>query len=172
MLLGSRGFALGEHGSIGSERKILFSERLHLPWLLYECGNTIPIPRVSGLSQPADVGATLFDWFGVEATPNISDGLSLAPQLRGKQSELRELAVAKGIDGERAVRTLEWLLRSLPPIDDSAEETLQLYAKPDDRWESNDVAIRCEKEVEALRKLLNNFTQQCHSNEPLPRRLS
>ncbi len=163
MLLGSRGFALGEHGSIGSDCQELFSERLHLPWLLHVCGNTIPMARSSGLAQPADVGATLLDWLGVKPVKlgaPYRSGISLAPQLRGERTAQRPIAISTGINGESVARTHDWMLRSLPSAEDLGKPTLQLYAKPDDRWECNDVAARCPEEISDLSKALEDIRQR------------
>lgn len=159
MLLGSRGFALGEHGNLGSDCRELYSERLHLPWLLHECGDNIPRPRLAGLAQPTDVGATLLEWFGVETGETASDGRSVL----ASADALRQLAVAGGDDGERSIRTPAWLLRQT-----GGDSLPQLFAKPDDRWEANDVAIRCPLVVEHVQAVLADFEQCCRDGRPLP----
>ncbi len=162
MLVGSRGFALGEHGSIGTECSELFGEQLHLPWLMYRCGNTAPLPRLAGLAQPADVGATLRDWLVGKEAGAGSDGISYVAGLPGGVCQQRQLAVAVGKEGERVVRTPAWMLRQLGP------EVTELYTKPDDRWESNDVAGLCGEVVEQLRSEVASFEQCCAEEKPLP----
>lgn len=152
MLLGSRGFALGEHGSLGTDCEELFSERLHLPWLVYECGNRIPMLRSSGLAQPTDVGATVLDWLGVKSDESAGDGISLAPRLRGESTPERELIVSTGNEGEMVARTKDWMLRRA-----AGAERPELYSKPDDRWEFNDVASRCADEVRELEEAAEEF---------------
>lgn len=141
VVLGTRGFALGEHGDIGTECGALFGERLHLPCILHVCGNKIPQPRASGLVQPADMGAALLRWFG------IAEGNSL---IGGGTSG--RVAVSKGVGDERSIRTPAWYLREPAP-----EQPPQLFVKPDDRWEANDVAVRCPEVVEGLHVALNKF---------------
>ena len=160
MLVGSRGFALGEHGSIGTECAELYSERLHLPWLIYPCGNTTPLPRLDSLSQPADIGATLIDWLDAQEKDNSSDGISYSPALAGGAWEQRQLAIATGDTGERAIRTPAWMLRQ--------SDSTELFTKPDDRWESNDVTGLCAEVVEGLQRELVRFEQCCREGEPLP----
>ncbi len=160
MLVGSRGFALGEHGAIGTECAELYSERLHLPWLLYPCGNTTPLTRLGTLSQPADIGATLLDWLGVQETENSCDGISCLPVLQGRACQQRQIAVATGENGERAIRTPAWMLRQ--------SDTTELFTKPDDRWERNDVAGLCSEVVDGLQRELAGFEQCCRAGEPLP----
>jgi membrane-anchored protein YejM (alkaline phosphatase superfamily) len=158
MLLGSRGFALGEHGNLGGECRELFGERLHLPWLVHECGQKIPRPRLAELAQPADVGATLWQWFGAGDREDASDGRGV---LGG--SGLRQFVVSVGDGEERAIRTPAWFLRRT-----SADAAPQLFAKPDDRWEANDVAVRCPQVVERLQVVLAEFEQCCRDGRPLP----
>ncbi len=163
MLLGSRGFALGEHGSIGGDCCELFGERLHLPWLLHVCDDQTPRPRLTGLAQPADVGATLLDWFGLQPDGHPCDGQSVLPQLKSGTCTMRELAVAEGDQCEQAVRTPAWLLRQ-----DGSGDQRQLFAKADDRWECNDVAALCPEVVDRLCAALADFEQHCRDGLPLP----
>lgn len=163
MLLGSRGFALGEHGSIGGNCCELFGERLHLPWLLHIDSLPSPRPRLAGLAQPADVAATLLDWFGVQPGGEPCDGQSVLPNMDSGSGILRELAVSAGDQHERAVRTPAWLLRQA-----GRNAQPQLFAKPDDRWEHNDVAVRCEQVVESLLEASAEFEQVCREGQPLP----
>lgn len=114
IVVGLRGFSLGEHGRIGGADGRLFSEVQHTP-LLVRDGS--PSGRFSRIAEPTTLDAALASLLAGQA---IGDG-----------------PVAMASDGGvSAVRTPEWLLR-LPASDpDSAE----LYVKPDDRWEQNDVA--------------------------------
>jgi len=47
-------------------------------------------------------------------------------------------------------------------------DTVELYTKPDDRWESNDVAGLCPEVVEGLQRELASFEKCCHEGEQLP----
>ena len=89
MLTSSRGLALGEHGAIGTECEELYSERLHLPWMMYRCGYSTPLPRLGSLTQPADIAATLLDWLEVRKAESLSDGISCLPALSELSSEAR-----------------------------------------------------------------------------------
>ena len=164
VLTGSRGFALGEQGRIGTDCCQYHSNRLHLPWLLHVCDDELPRPRVAGLAQPADLFTTLLDWLGL-AVPASTDGLSALPHMEEGTAIPRELAVAQG-DNECALLTPDWLLRQV------GEEGPQLFAKPDDRWEHNDVAVRCREEVEQLEASLASFKEAATTGKPLPRRVS
>ncbi|NOY43585.1 MAG: sulfatase-like hydrolase/transferase [Planctomycetes bacterium] len=169
ILLGSRGLALGEHGSIGTDCQALFSEQLHLPLIVNVCGNSTPVARHPGLVQPADVGTTLLEWFGAETDSPLGDGTALLANEGGEQGASRKLAVSVGSTGELAIRTPAWMLR-VPPRSDSTEQgdAVELYAKPDDRWEFNDVADRCPEVVEQLCEELNRYTDRSRAGESLP----
>jgi len=163
IVCGSRGFALGEHGSIGSKYLKLYGEQLHLPWLLHVCDDQTPQPRLAGLAQPADVGATLLDWFGNCPDSQEFDGKSVLPAVESGDCTLREVAVAEGEDGELSIRTPAWFLRK-----ERADAQPQLFAKADDRWECNDVAVRCPQIVDRLLEVFADFKQRCRDGRQLP----
>jgi arylsulfatase A-like enzyme len=124
-LVGCRGYALGEHGALGASG--LYSETLHVPCLVRTPGASSPPPRISNLTQPVDLVSTLAHWFGLE---------SPAPPAR-------DFIVASSAAGERAIRTPAWLLRQPPRQNSETPPSVELYVKPDDRWEANEVADRC-----------------------------
>lgn len=167
MLTSSRGFALGEHGSIGTDCEELFSERLHLPWLLYPCGNSTPLPRRAALDQPADIGATLTEWLGAEAFAPPADGISISPSEPERDGQARQLAATTNHNDEIVLRTPAWMLRVSPsePAEDAQPE---LFTKPDDRWETNDVAGLCPEIVEQLTTEIADFQQCCQQEKSLP----
>ena len=57
-----------------------------------------------------------------------------------------------GAGGQRAIRTPAWHLRT-------ADEP-ELFAKPDDRWEVNNVASRCRDVVECLQNALLEYERR------------
>ena len=68
----------------------------------------------------------------------------------------RDALVSTGTRGHRAIRTAEWCLRqgtSATRTDRANSATSsrgELYVRPDDRWEANDVAKLCPDVVETL----------------------
>ena len=165
IIMGARGFALGEHRSIGSECTELYGELLHVPWFVYPCRNVTPLPRWDSLAQSADVGATLLDWLGVDPNTAPTDGISLTPGLVGDQGSKRQLAIAHGAGGELALRTPAWMLTQKPS---EAEPFVELFTKPDDRWESNNVAALCPEVVDGLCRELDFFQACCQQEKALP----
>jgi hypothetical protein len=66
----------------------------------------------------------------------------------------RDALMATSDAGHRAIRTAEWCLRQGPnPYSD--EIATELFVRPDDRWEANDVAKLCSEVVETLTNTLN-----------------
>jgi len=161
-VLGSRGYTLGEHGWTGTQVEAHYGEQLHVPWLTYFPGRGEPLPRLGDLWQPADVGATLLDWFGVEAGLPLTDGATALPVLLGQPVGGRQFAYSCGKDTEQLLRTPAWLLRSCPTA-----TQVELFAKPDDRWEFNEVADRCPQIVEQMQALFAQLRQQSLAGEPL-----
>lgn len=145
MVVGCRGFALGEHGAAGSEVRELYGEVTHIPCLLRrpDGAPTAP-PRASELTQPADLAPYLLDWFGSQLPPPQGEPAD--------RPTARNRVVVIGEHGELALRTKNWLLRQAakPGKFGEAELAVELFAKPDDRWEANEIADRCPDDVTEL----------------------
>lgn len=143
IVVGTRGYALGEHGAIGLEEAGPYSESRHVPLLIRPPAAGDPAKRsvgfrwgnglldIAGLPQ---IAATL-----AESPPEFACETALIPT--GKQS----LCLAG--QSAQAVRTEEWLL-----VRDNRD---RLFAKPDDRWEANDVASLKPEVVEELGETLD-----------------
>ncbi|BBO33506.1 sulfatase-like hydrolase/transferase [Lacipirellula parvula] len=145
LVVGCRGFALGEHGAAGSEVHDLYGEVTHIPCILRRPdGAPVAPPRASELVQPADLAPYLLEWLGCSLPPSPSDASQPIPA--------RDRVVAIGKHGEMAMRTQSWLLRQAAKSSElsEAEPTIELFAKPDDRWEANEIADRCPDDVAEL----------------------
>jgi len=133
------GQALGEHGIVGPHRPWLHSELVHVPLIVRLPNAEQAGRRVTGFTQPPDLAPTLRALLGL---PHEGDGHNLLPVMRGETESARECAVShcelNGV-GERAIRTNEWALL-VPEGDDTRKP--QLFAKPDDRHEVNDLYAR------------------------------
>ena len=154
VLVGCRGFALGEHGAVGAEVQKLYGEQLHLP-LFVRASSEAPVapPRSAQLVQPQDLRATLFDWFGVAVESCGTDACSLLREEEAPEGvPPRSMIVSRGQDGEIAVRTPHWMMRLAAKNSGALQDggAPELYAKPDDRWEANEIADRCVEEAARL----------------------
>lgn len=118
-----RGYLLGQQGEFGSPTALL-EDQLHVPLLVRFPTGQRAAERELALLEPRDLHALL-------ASPGDWTPAS------------RERVLIRS-DCEQALRTPAWLLCQ------QGDEAPQLYAKPDDRYEVNDVAGRCQSVVEAL----------------------
>ncbi|MBM3997964.1 MAG: hypothetical protein FJ297_00230 [Planctomycetes bacterium] len=151
-----RGYPLGEHGRVGSDCPALYGEQLHVPLLIRSPDRLGAMARSDALVQPADLFPTLCAWWDVPPVPRIGPqtepslgGLDLWPVMRDDQRLARSHVLAIG-DHESAVRTGAWHLRR--PDAGPAE----LYVKPDDRFEVNEIASRCPAALAELRAWLGD----------------
>lgn len=162
-----RGFPLGEHRIVGPHSDALFGELLHAPCFLWRGDGVGALARRSRLAHPPDVAATLADWFGVQppAAPELSQ--SWLPWTDAAPALPRRDRLLSAAGDERALRTPAWFLRrfpwneSLPP----GEIPRELYRKPDDRWEVNDVATRCPHIADQLVSELEETEQAIRSGD-------
>jgi arylsulfatase A-like enzyme len=157
---------LGEHGIVGTCRPWLHDELIHLPLVLRLPSAAKAGRRVTALTQAVDLAPTLADWF--QAPMTDIHGHSLLPLARGEIDSIRPYACAAlqvGNAIEYALRTPEWAF--LLPIKlntEDAERGPQLYVKPDDRWEVNNMLQHHLELVEKLEQTLRDFvTTTCHS---------
>jgi len=155
----SSGFALGEHGYIGSHRAWLHEEVVHVPLILRSPRSAEAGLRVSALTQPVDLPATILAV--LELPPVETQGFNLLPLLEGEIEQVRPYAcsgLAVGDSIEWSMRTPEWaflLPLSTPP--DDPPRLPQLFVKPDDRWDVNDVRQQNFELSEQLEKDLRAF---------------
>ncbi|MGL4511628.1 MAG: hypothetical protein ACRCT8_00945 [Lacipirellulaceae bacterium] len=138
VLFGLRGFALGEHGLVGLGDRRLFSESIQVPFFVSRRGGAKPR---DGMMRRG--GAAL-----------LSEALAQALLAR----PLRAAPLVCGPAGSaQVVRDDDWMLRR-PGADElssgvsTAED--ELYVKPDDRWEQNNIASLKPEVVEGLAGLL------------------
>src|SRR5262249_32323224 len=166
ILTGSCGLALGEHGYVGEHRAWLHEEIVHVPLIVRQPGAADAGLRINSLTQPVDLLPTIVDILGLP--PADADDHNLVPLIRGEQEQVRNHAcsgLALGYSVEGSIRTAGWALLlplSTPPED--PPRSPQLFVKPDDRWEVNDVRqhhLELADEMEqTLRKNVDNLSLQ------------
>jgi arylsulfatase A-like enzyme len=157
---------LGEHGIVGPVRAWPHDEVIHLPLIVRLPGGAEAGRRVAALTQTVDLPATLAEWFQTPLPG--THGLSLLPLVRGETEAIHPYACSGLQVGEAieyALRTGEWAFL-LPVQAGVGEETRapQLYVKPDDRWEINNVLQHHLELAEQLERTLRDFvTASCQS---------
>jgi arylsulfatase A-like enzyme len=148
-----RGYPLGEHRRIGGD--CLYGELLHVPLFVRLPDFAGALARTHKLIQPCDLVATLRDWLALPADNRPGLRQSLLSIVSGQLTPTRPLAVAKSLD-QRAIRSPAWFLRESIVEGQTSRE---LFAKPDDRWEVNEVASRCGDVAEQLAAAADQFEQ-------------
>ncbi len=151
----ARGFPMGEHRRLGPCDQALHGELVHVPLMLRFPDRAGASLRSKALVEPADLWRTLLDWWPKAAVPQSPTGVSLLPLVRNERTVDRDRLVVSGPGRERAICTPAWYLRTVEPP--------ELYVKPDDFWEVNDVAVRCQVVVERLLDAADQFEQTIYS---------
>jgi hypothetical protein len=145
-----RGYPLGEHGMIGHGDDCLHEESLHVPLFVRFPDQTCAAQRSAELIQSPDVYATVLDGLSQPWEDSSAWGRSLLPIIRGDAAPPRDRAVS-AVGEHHGIRTPAWYLLRHP------DGTRELYAKPDDRWEVNEVSSRCAPVVVELERILDQF---------------
>ncbi|MBX7165456.1 MAG: sulfatase-like hydrolase/transferase [Pirellulales bacterium] len=158
LFLSTRGFLLGEHGRVGARPPMGHEELIHVPWIWQVPGEDLAQSRSEAIVQPDDLAPTLAALLGVSDDFPGATGHNLVPLLRGEVSAVRDRAVTvcRRPDGEDrsefALRTAAWHLRELRRPGRSSRE---LFVKPDDRWEQNEISSRADSVAEELEAALD-----------------
>jgi arylsulfatase A-like enzyme len=160
-LLGARGFPLGEHGRIGGVDPRTHVEQLQVPWLVRFPEKLGQLSRVEALTSHLDLLPTLVDWMGRgDKTDRCTfDGTSILPLATCARTLWRHATISTSASA-RSIRTAGWCLREDLTQEegitsDGVTKVSELYVRPDDRWEANDVAKLCPEVVEELRSGLS-----------------
>jgi arylsulfatase A-like enzyme len=163
LIVGMRGFPLGEHLRVGECDAALYNELTHVPLFVRLPTGRGALARSSQLMMQQDVPRLISDWIEAASEDGKDDScLSLI-----EHGELRwrdHLRLQSKHD--RAIRTPAWYLRE---SEVAGETKRELYVKPDDRWEVNDVADRLPEITAQLSDLLGQPASEV--SEPLPEAL-
>jgi arylsulfatase A-like enzyme len=182
-LSGARGFPLGQHGTLGLGSFRLHEELTHIPWIVRLPGQVGACDRTQALVQPADLAVTLEDFLGgLSAAPDggAGCGINLLPLIRGQAGAVRDRVILSDEAYRDAIRTVSWyLIRERQGSDSQSRQParVELYVKPDDRWELNEVSVRCGEVTEGLTAALDETLVAVAENwqqgmRPLPESLT
>ncbi|MDR0610350.1 MAG: sulfatase-like hydrolase/transferase [Planctomycetaceae bacterium] len=148
LLFSTRGFSLGEHGRIGADN-YLYSENVQIPLCVRfpdGFGASVRIPALFGLS---DLASFLNNVNNVNNVNNISDNKSPFFDLVQEKTEIIHERLRLTGRKDSVLVTPDWFFRKVPE-GYMSDGYIELYVKPDDRWETNNVADRCPEIVEEL----------------------
>ena len=146
---GNRGFPIGQHGMIGIADRQLQAELTQVPLMVRFPNEAMRQHRSQTLFQPHDIYQMLASWFEADKSSHPSDHLP-----NPWQSELTggsQIAVCFD-EQELAIRTACWYARVCLP------NHVQLYLKPDDRWNANDVAELCPDAVADVLQIVEQLS--------------
>jgi arylsulfatase A-like enzyme len=151
------GLPLGEHGYVGPYRAWLHEELIHVPLIVRVPGLGGGL-RVAELTQPIDLPPTLSAALGLPPQGIGQDLLTLVKGTAGPKHSQAVSGLAIGGSVEWALRTRDWafLLPISIPAGDPPRQP-QLFVKPDDRWEVNDVRQHHPETAEELEKSLRTL---------------
>lgn len=177
VLFSPRGFPLGEHHRVGSCDDALYAELTHVPLMIRIPGQQGGSNRSRALVQPADLSTTILDCCGLRygdaGAAVVGAGRSFLPIIQGQSaSEFDRACVAA--DNQQVFVTPGWSLRvstegtsaEEESAAKAAEEKIELFVKPDDWVEINNVADRCPEIVEEMRGTMSEFIDACRADEP------
>jgi hypothetical protein len=177
-LTASKGFPLGEHRRIGPEGSCLYHELIHVPYLLRTPKADNASRRSQSLWQPHQLYRTLIGWFLDHDEPAWAASPAGRPPVGEPDEAGMQRACSVSALGA-ALRTPAWFLhtshqgadRRIEQADPPASHRHQLFVKPDDRWDANDVASRCPGVVKEMHEQLMLFQQAAREDrlDRLPR---
>lgn len=157
----ARGFPLGEHLRLGPCDHALYGELVHVPLMFRLPTRSEATDRSDALVQPSDLGPTLCHWHGVAPDPSF-EATDLLRRMQDVDEAFRQCVGILGEGDERAMVTPAWYFRQGPRP--------ELFLRPDDCWDANDVADRCPEIVEAMSAALAAYhrAMQSSGREAMP----
>ena len=154
-----QGEPLGEHGYVRRFRPWLYEELIHTPLIIRLPGGEYGGTRRQALVQTVDLLPTVLNALGLPEDERVH-GFDLMPLIRGDKSKVRDYA-CMGMDVEEyAIRTENWHLTLPIEVDpDDVPRSPELYRKPEDRWDQNNVAAENPEIADQLELTLRRFAE-------------
>ncbi len=157
-----QGEPLGEHGYVRRFRPWLYEELVHTPLIIRMPGGRRGGTRHQAVVQTVDLLPTVISAL---ALPPIDrdvmqvHGHDLLPLIRGERNKIREYACL-GMDvAEFAIRTHLWHLIVPVEVDPEEPRSAELYRKPEDRWDQDNVIDQHPEVAEHLELALRRFIE-------------
>jgi arylsulfatase A-like enzyme len=147
-----QGLTVREPGKLRNECDLLAEETVHSP-LFIRLANASRCSRRQEIVQTVDLLPTLAEWFGVDVSALPLDGQSLLPLARGETGSHRPGAIMIASPKITGIRSDDFYLVNRQ-IDGESDIERQLFAKPDDVWEVNDIAAQAPNVVDRLARQL------------------
>jgi arylsulfatase A-like enzyme len=155
-----QGEPLGEHGIVRRFRPWLYEELIHTPLIVRMPGGKHGGIRRQAIVQTVDLLPTIVSALGLRIPPGDRPpihGHDLLPLIRGERTKVRDFACL-GMDVEEfAIRTHLWHLIVPIEIDPDEPRSPELYGKPEDRWDQNNVIGQHAEIADHLELTLRRF---------------
>jgi arylsulfatase A-like enzyme len=157
-----QGEPLGEHGFVRRFRPWLHEELIHTPLIV-----RMPRARHGGirhqaLVQTVDLLPTVVSALGLPPLGDDAEpihGHDLLPLIRGESTKVRDYACL-GMDvAEFAIRTHLWHLIVPAEHDPDEPRSPELFRKPEDRWDQNNVIEQHSEVADHLELTLRRFIE-------------
>jgi arylsulfatase A-like enzyme len=153
-----QGEPLGEHGYVRRFRPWLYEELIHTPLIVRMPGGEYGGTRRQAIVQTVDLLPTILSALGLPPDDR-AHGHDLLPVIRGELAKVRDYACL-GMDVEEfAIRTHLWHLTLPIEVDPDEPRRPELYRKPEDRWDQNDVAAENPEVADHLELTLRRFVE-------------
>jgi arylsulfatase A-like enzyme len=167
-----QGEPLGEHGFVRRFRPWLYEELIHTPLIVRLPGGRHGGNRHQALVQTVDLLPTILSALGLKPLEDdeMPQGYDLLPLIRGELGKVRDYA-CMGMDlAEFAIRTHLWHLILPMESDPDEPRVVELFRKPEDRWDQNNVVDQHVEVAEHLELVLRRFVENLRSggSEELP----
>ncbi|MGE3820220.1 MAG: sulfatase [Isosphaeraceae bacterium] len=153
-----QGEPLGEHGFVRRYRPWLHDELIHTPLIVRMPQGKHGGGRHQAIVQSVDLFPTILSALGLPDEEGVH-GHDLLPLIRGERTKVRDYACL-GMDAEEyAIRTHLW--HFILPVERDSDDPRapELYRKPEDRWEQNDVAELYRDVADHLELTLRRFVE-------------
>ena len=154
-----RGYPLGEHLHVGHSPGSLYGEFLHVPLFFRLSQQDHALARLRQIAQPHDLFATIAHVCSWSSTTTLPPGI-LAELTAAAAPPEAAYSIAAN---QRSIRTPAWFLRESLHED---QKRFELFAKPDDRFEANEISGRCPRIVEMLADRLDEFSASAAQDPP------
>lgn len=146
-----RGYNLGRHGQVGINTGQLTEDVIHIPFILVDSTFRKHSVRNQWLFSTSLLGEWINgcdDNGNADSTRGVLESTdSASPHIH--DAPFHHQLIRLTSESERAIRTPAWHAR----FDLITNDVVGIFAKPDDRWEANDISDRCGQAGELLAEL-------------------
>ncbi len=161
-LTSGRGYPLGEHGVVGFYRPILNAELVHVPLIIRWPKQTHPGFRDRSLVQTGSLYRLLGQWFDCVPTDALENPAFPKISVHKALTRQREDAICSLCQSEevkyQSIQTQAWkFIRGAKQ---------QLFVRPDDQWEVNEIGSLCPEVVRELDQMLTVGIERLRSGQP------